>query len=255
MAAPTWLFIGVDFIQGMFRYMRDPLGGRAVGDVIGSAGSDYKQWATCGGANCTHGSRTPTAIYTDEDKPPVVVLALGSNPKSSPTLPAGFLVQVQTAVAQAGAYGAQVIAVGPFANDSKGIRLAAIREVVPDAIDGYALGLGLPREADGVHFTQAGYKTLTERFIAAIFAALDRRAMPGATPGTAAAEPAAEPVVEEAVAGEPIADGTAADVSTAGAAAKAAARRPYLIPLLVGGGVLVAGAVAYAIYRSRRRAR
>jgi len=173
--------MGDEFTQGMYRYLRDSLAGKAVGDVIGSKDSDLKQWATCAGAPCTGGSRTSTEIYTDEVKPAVAVLAVGTNPSGD--LPANFDAHARELARIAGKHGAQVVLVGPFGNDPQGKRLAALRRVVPDAISGHTLAEGLPRDRDGLHLTQDGYKMMAERLAAAVFETLNKRQTPSRIDG------------------------------------------------------------------------
>lgn len=165
----TWLIAGDEFVQGMYSYFRTPLASRAVGDVVGSKDSTYKTWVR----------DKMIESVVDEDNPEVVLVALGTNPPGA--LPSGFVNDVRAIVTQARKRGAQLVLVGPFARDADGKRLAALRSLVPDAIDGSALAAGLPRDSDGIHFTQPGYKTLAERVVAATFQALDRR-RPAAQP-------------------------------------------------------------------------
>jgi len=159
----TWLIAGDEFVQGMYSYFRVPLASRAVGDVIGSKNSTFKTWVR----------DKMVESVVDEDNPEVVVIALGTNPAGA--LTSGFAEDVRAIVTQARKRGAQVVLVGPFANDADGKKLAALRSFVPDVINGYTLAAGLPRDSDGVHFTQPGYKTLAERVVAATFQVLDSR--------------------------------------------------------------------------------
>jgi lysophospholipase L1-like esterase len=159
----TWLIAGDEFVQGMYSYFRTPLASRAVGDVIGSKNSTFKTWVR----------DKMVESVVDEDNPEVVVIALGTNPAGA--LTSGFAEDVRAIVTQARKRGAQVVLVGPFANDADGKKLAALRSFVPDVINGYTLAAGLPRDSDGVHFTQPGYKTLAERVVAATFQVLDSR--------------------------------------------------------------------------------
>ena len=160
---PTWLIAGDEFVQGMYTYFRTPLASRAVGDVVGSKDSTYKTWVR----------DKMVGSIVDEDNPEVVLIALGTNPPGA--LPSGFVDDVRAIVTQARKRDAQVVLVGPFARDVDGKRLAALRGLVLDTIDGATLAVGLPRDSDGVHFTQPGYKTLAERVVAATFQVLDRR--------------------------------------------------------------------------------
>jgi len=159
----TWLIAGDEFVQGMYSYFRTPLASRAVGDVIGSKNSTFKTWVR----------DKMVESVVDEDNPEVVLVALGTNPAGA--LTSGFTEDVRAIVIQARKRGAQVVLVGPFANDADGKKLAALRSFVPDVINGYTLAAGLPRDSDGVHFTQPGYKTLAERMVAATFQVLDSR--------------------------------------------------------------------------------
>ncbi len=182
MPVPTWQFIGDDHLQSMFRYMRPPIAGRVLGDVIGSKDSTYASWNYGGSPGAVQGqSRNGIQIYVQEVRPAAVVLLLGSNPRAV-GMPANFANDVRFAVSEAGRFGAQVILVGPFANDSEGARLAALRSVVSDTIDGHALANGLPRASDGIHLTQAGYQTLTERMIGEVFRVWDVRERAGVAP-------------------------------------------------------------------------
>lgn len=258
MTTSTWLFYGDEHIQSMYRYMRDPIAGRVVADVIGSANSDYRQWATCGGNPCTGGSRTVTEIYVDDVKPPVVVLALGSNPAASANgaktgVPADFTAHVREVLRLSRKHGAQVLVVGPFANDPGGKRLTVLRGLVPDAIDGAALASGLPRAADGVHFTEEGYRTLAERMISALFAAYQNRAKPTTTPGTGL--PTGLPTgttsaTEEAAAA---ASWIEQEASPGPTGTEKSTRPAYVVPLLVTGGLLAVGGFLYAVAAARRR--
>ena len=186
---PTWLIVGDEFVQEMFRYFgATRLAERAIGDVIGSSGSTFKSWTYAGEPDqIASGSRSGMQIYSDEDRAPVTIIVLGTNPPG--TMPSDFASDAARAVAAASKYG-QVVVVGPFGNDPSGSRLAALRRIVPDAVSGYDLAAGLPRAADGLHFTAAGYKALLGRIVDAVFQVLDRRAPKPAPAPTTSAAPA-----------------------------------------------------------------
>jgi len=274
MTIPTWQFYGDEHLQAMFRYMRDPIAGRIIADVIGSKDSDYRQWATCAGAPCVHGSRTSTEIYVDEVKPAAVVILLGSNPRIA-GVPAEFLAHVREVVRIGRKHGGQVLLVGPFASDPSGARLAALRSVIPDTIDGRALASGLPRASDGIHLTQEGYRTLTERMIGEVFRVWDVRERAGVAP---AEPPPSNPIpetVSEAPPAPPVPSPSsppAPDLPTVtitpvvpetpGAPAvtrvaveeqKSGTRSRYVKAGLIVAGALALLGVGYVIVRRRRR--
>lgn len=194
---PTWLILGDEFIQEMFRYLRAPLADRVVADVIGSQDSTYASWLYGGAPGAVSGqSRSGLQINVQEVRPAATVIVLGTNP-GGVDIPDYFNENVRTAVAEAARYSGQVVLVGPFGNDPSGKRLAALRRVVPDAIDGTMLSMGLPRGPDGVHFTQDGYRQLTDRMVTTIFDVLVRRATkpPLTTTTPSTTPPSTEPSV------------------------------------------------------------
>jgi hypothetical protein len=220
--------------------MRDPIGERFVADVIAQAGGTFASWIYKGVGEIATRSRSALEIFVDDDRAPVVAVLLGSNPGGA--APSSFAAEAREALSLAGKHGAEVVLVGPYANDPGGRRLAVLRSLVPDTIDGTALAAGLPRAADGVHFTEAGYRTLTTRMIEAVMGVVAARrqastglpdiatGLPGvAQPGETAAEAGDVPKTEPS------------------------SRSRYTVPLVVGGVVVVGGLVAYAVYRSRRR--
>lgn len=241
--APTWLFLGDEFLQGMFPYMRDALAGRVVGDVIGSDKSAYHQWATCSGLPCTGGSRTSTEMFVEESRPPVVVIALGSNPAVA-GLPSQFLADVRNVVALAAKFGAQVVVVGPFAHDTSMERLAAIRSVVADAIDGMVLTAGLPRSSDGVHFTAEGYRTLASRFAEAVIGVTASRLAPTVATDTATSTIFVTPtdIPDVPSTGIP----PTVTVIPVPSVEKAVEEKSYTVPLVIGGIALIVGILAVA---------
>lgn len=184
MSVQSWLVLGDSFIQEMYRYLRPPLGDRVSADVIARDDATYEYWNYGGTPGAVQGqSRNGVQIYVQEVQPDVTVFVLGTYP-SSPALPPNFENDVRFAVSEAARYSGQVVLVGPFGNDPAGKRLAALRRVVPDAIDGGALAADLPHLSDGVRLTADGYRELANRLVTAIFTVLEQRAAkpPAETP-------------------------------------------------------------------------
>lgn len=176
MAVAIWLVLGDSISQGMAPRLQS-----ASTTVVGISGSSYWTWVRYGWVT----------MQVAETKPDVVVLALGTNP-DKPPIPEGFAEDVRTAISQAERFGAEVVIVGPFASDDSKLRLAVLRSIMPDAIDGYELASGLPRAGVGdVHFTSAGYEALAGRVRGAVQKVLDgrrhQRGLPGWVWGAAAA--------------------------------------------------------------------
>ncbi len=153
MSTRPWLIVGDSISEGMANIIAD-YPGRTI-HVMSSVGASYRSWLDSG-------------LYqyaVAENRPELVVIALGTNPAGP--MPVRFEEDVATAVGIAKGAGAKVILVGPFASDPTGERLAILKKYAP-TISGYDLAVGIPRTADGVHFTGDGYRLLAERMLPAV---------------------------------------------------------------------------------------
>lgn len=170
----TWQLMGDEFLQGMYRYLRTALSGRAVADVIGEQGGTFKSWANGGyDYQKADGARSGFEIYASETRPDLIVIVLGTNPAAGDLATEDLQITVRDTVKFA-----PTVFVGPFANDPTGKRLKALRRFAPDAIDGQKLAQGLPRDSDGIHLTQAGYEQLAARMVEVVLATVTRRSTP-----------------------------------------------------------------------------
>lgn len=192
-----WSIHGDKFLQGSFRFIAEQLSGKKTVTATARDDANYESLVACRGLTATgksvqdgtsllceeepgynpaNPSRSGFEIDIEEMKPSVEIIMLGTYPtKYKDELPPNFLKFVRSAVSKAQKYGAQVVLIGPFANDAYGKRLAALRSVVPDTINGYDLVAGLPRERNSFLLTQDGYKALATRIVTAVTDTLNRR--------------------------------------------------------------------------------
>jgi lysophospholipase L1-like esterase len=153
MSRRPWLIVGDSITEGMYDVLTDNPDRRIY--AMSSVGASYRSWLDSG----------IYAATVEDVRPDLVVIALGTNP-DGPT-PVRFAEDVADAVGIAKGAGAKVILVGPFASDPTGERLAIMQRFAP-TISGYDLAAGIPRTADGVHFTTTGYRLLAERMVPAV---------------------------------------------------------------------------------------